>query len=113
MQDVAAVNPARKRFKMTTDIPAAITTPDRVETRIGTLEFFDGFPTEKKVELVYDNLDFMRGVESFLTCIPSASINAMRRGFRDLGISRNNVIGITENLMDSRSLYLTPNTESV
>ena len=27
------------KMKMTTDIPESITTPDRVETRIGTLEF--------------------------------------------------------------------------
>ena len=34
------------KMKMTTDIPVSITTPDKVKTRIGTLEFFDGFPTE-------------------------------------------------------------------
>ena len=33
------------KMKMTTEIPESITTPDRVETRIGTLEFFDGIPT--------------------------------------------------------------------
>ena len=27
-------------FQMTTDIPAGIQTPDKVETSIGTLEFF-------------------------------------------------------------------------
>ena len=30
-------------------------TPDKVETRIGTLEFFDGFPKEETVKKVYDN----------------------------------------------------------
>ena len=29
------------KLKMTTDIPASITTPDSVETRLGTLKFFD------------------------------------------------------------------------
>ena len=29
-----------------TPVPAKILTPDRVETRIGTLEFADGFPSE-------------------------------------------------------------------
>ena len=36
---------AQNRMKMTTDIPPSITTPDKVETRIGTLKFYDGFPT--------------------------------------------------------------------
>ena len=30
----------KQRMKMTTDIPESITTPDRIETRLGTLEFF-------------------------------------------------------------------------
>jgi hypothetical protein len=41
-------------MKMTTDIPASITAPDKVETSIGTLEYFDGVPTRKPVETVYD-----------------------------------------------------------
>lgn len=32
-------------MKMTTPIPAEITTPDTIESRIGTLQFNDGFPT--------------------------------------------------------------------
>lgn len=43
------------KMKMTTDIPAAITTPDKVETRLGTLKFFDGFPDDETVKKVYDN----------------------------------------------------------
>jgi hypothetical protein len=46
------------RMEMTTEIPESITTPDRVETRIGTLEFFDGIPTKETSQLVYDHLDF-------------------------------------------------------
>jgi hypothetical protein len=37
---------APPKMKMTTDIPAAITTPDSVETRLGTLNFSDGFPDD-------------------------------------------------------------------
>jgi hypothetical protein len=32
------------RMKMTTPIPENRTTPDKVQTSIGTLEFFDGVP---------------------------------------------------------------------
>ena len=32
------------KMKMTTPIPEEITTPDTVETRLGTLKFFDGTP---------------------------------------------------------------------
>ncbi len=60
------------KMKMATDIPPDITTPDSVETRIGTLNFFDGFPDDATTQKVYDNLDFQRGVEAFLTAMPGA-----------------------------------------
>ena len=53
-----------------TPIPSSIMTPDKVKTRIGTLEFFDGVPTAKTAELVLDNLMFLRGVEAFLNGLP-------------------------------------------
>jgi len=33
-------------MKMTTEIPPGIATPDRLKTRIGTLNLFDGIPDE-------------------------------------------------------------------
>jgi hypothetical protein len=101
------------RMKMTTDIPASITTPDKVETRLGTLKFFDGFPDDPTVEKLYDNLDFERGVQAFLTALPGASVYGLREGFRSQGATDNQTVLITENLMDSKSLFLTSNTETV
>ena len=46
-----------------TAIPAKIMTPDRVPTRLGTLEFFDGMPTEATAATVLEHLTFLRGVE--------------------------------------------------
>ena len=50
----------------TADMLASITTPDTVETRLGTLEFDDGAPSEETAALLYDHLDFMNGVQAFL-----------------------------------------------
>src|SRR5688572_15549519 len=63
-----------------TYIPPDVLTPDKVETRIGTLDFVDGVPTEETARLAFDNLDFLRGVEVFLELMPAASIEAIRRG---------------------------------
>lgn len=100
------------KMKMATDIPQQITTPDKVETRLGVLEFFDGSPSPETTAKVYDNLDFLRGVEAFLLGCPGASLVAMRAGMREIG-AVNGTISITETLMDSKSLFLTPNTESI
>jgi hypothetical protein len=101
------------KMKMTTDIPESITTPDRVETRIGTLSFFDGFPDDATTQKVYDNLDFMRGVQAFLNAMPGASAEAIRVGWASQGAVNNQTLLIMEDLMDSKSLFLTPNTESI
>ena len=97
---------------MATDIPASITTPDSVETRLGTLRFFDGFPDEATVRTVYDNLDFQRGVQAYLAGLPAADICAVREGYRTIGPD-NQTLFITESLMDSRTLYSVANTETV
>ncbi|MGD0966904.1 MAG: DUF1254 domain-containing protein [Candidatus Aquilonibacter sp.] len=99
-------------MKMTTKIPSAITTPDAVETRLGTLKFFDGFPDDATVETVMDNLDFSRAVQAFLNGMPGASLVGMRTGYRKLGVS-NGTILLFESLLDSESLFLTGNTDSV
>ena len=99
--------------KMKTDIPKSITTPDTVETRLGTLKFDDGFPDDATVQKVYDNLDFQRGVQAFLTGMPGASLVAMRHALRELGAVNGKTILVSETLLDSKALWLTPNADTV
>lgn len=100
------------RYKMSTPIPREITTPESVDTRIGALKFFDGVPTEETAQKAYDQIDFSRGIEVFLNGIPGASMVALRSGSKATG-TINGTIGVFETLMDSKSLFLTANTESV
>jgi hypothetical protein len=41
----------------TTGVPASITTPDTVRSRLRTLEFRDGAPSQETAERLYDHLD--------------------------------------------------------
>src|SRR5215471_7541944 len=99
--------------KYSADVPSKITTLDAVETRIGTLKFNNGVPDQKTIQLVYDQIDFVRGIEAFLAGMPATSVYALCEGFDQAGFKRNQGIGITEDLMDARSLFLTPNTTTV
>ncbi|NTG16341.1 DUF1254 domain-containing protein [Agrobacterium rhizogenes] len=99
--------------KFKAEAPQSIQTPDTVETRIGALKFSDGLPDPETVQKVYDNIDFSRGVEAFLSGMPAASVYALCQGLADVGAAKNEGIGITENLMDARSLFLTANTTTV
>ena len=101
------------KMKMSTPIPADITTPDTVESRIGTLKFHDGFPTDETVQKVYDNLAFQRGVSVFLSATGGSSTEGLRQGLASIGVNNNQTVALFEDLMDSKSLFLTPNTESI
>jgi hypothetical protein len=46
-------------------IPPSVTTPDKVETRIGTLDFKDGAPSKATLDKVYDGLDFAHAQRAF------------------------------------------------
>ncbi len=105
------VHPAKPKYSA--DVPKSILTPDKVQTEsLGTLEFFDGMPNSETLRKVYDNLDLTRGVTVFLDALPITSIHAILRGQREAGVKAGEV-GIFENIMDARSLYLTGNTTVV
>ncbi|MGW5316517.1 DUF1254 domain-containing protein [Nocardia thailandica] len=90
----------------------AIGVPDRVRTPIGTFEFFDGVPLPDTVRALYDGLDFLRGVEVFLDTVPGASLVALRRGLRGVGVDGLRTMGYTDPRANSGSFFLTPNTET-
>ena len=91
---------------------ASISTADRLESRLGTLEFRDGAPSEATARLLYDHLDFVHGVEAFINAYPGASMAALRQGFLSAGVEDNTVLLFSE-LMDSASVFLTANCDTV
>jgi len=99
-------------MKMATPIPAEIITPDTVETSIGTLKYFDGYPDDATTQKLYDNLDFQHGVQAFLNAMPGAALTAFRPALQKIGAVDGNVL-IFEQLMDSKALWLTANTTVV
>src|SRR5208282_3169374 len=94
------------------ETPAPITTPDKLQTRLGTLEFKDGAPSKETVEKVYDNLDFMHATEAFVNAFQGASTSALWKGFNDAGEPDSTVVIFSE-LMDSKSLFLTANADTI
>jgi hypothetical protein len=98
-------------FKMTTPIPDGIEMPDKVNSRLGTLNFFDGFPDNATVEKLYDNLDFQRAVQTYLLGISSVSMISMRNALVRWGPPNTTIITF-EQLYDSHTLWLTANCNS-
>jgi hypothetical protein len=96
----------------TTPVPDTITTPSSVEAGIGTLEFTDGYPKGETAEKLRDHLDYLHGVETFMNTVQGVSTYAIRQAFLEAGIEDGDVAIFSE-LMDSRTLALTANADTV
>lgn len=94
-------------------VPDSITTKDEYDTSIGKLSFFDGLPDEATIQKVYDNLDRSRAMHAFLDMIPLASVEAWRVGLASVGCDACHKVILFGDLMDSHSLFLTGNTDTV
>ena len=92
--------------------PASLVTPNKVESRIGTLEFSDGVPSRATAERLFDNLDLTYAYRAYMDNLRGVSIHALRKGMQDLGVKDNEVL-IFSQLMDAKSLFLTANADTI
>ena len=92
--------------------PPAILTPDKVETRIGALDFKDGAPSKETLDKLYDNLDFTHAFEAFVNNFRGVSVAAFHKGLLSIGVKDNEVI-VFSKLMDASSLFMTANADTV
>ena len=92
--------------------PDRLGVADRVETSIGTLDFKDGAPSAETAATVRDALDFTRALNVYNNSFRGASALGLQKGFQSIGADFNDVV-ITSELMDSTSLFLTGNADTV
>jgi hypothetical protein len=90
----------------------SISTPDKVDTRLGPLEFKDGAPDPATVEKLYDNLDYTHAFDAFMNTMRGVSIAAIHKGMLSIGVKDNEVL-IFSDLMDAKSLFLTANADTI
>jgi hypothetical protein len=93
-------------------ISPSISTPDKVETRIGSLEFKAGAPSAATIAKIYDNLDFTHAFDAFNNTFRGVSVAAIHKGLLSAGVKDNEVI-VFSKLMDASSLFLTANADTV
>jgi len=95
-------------YKYETPAPPGVAIPDTVDTRLGTLHFFGGFPDSASVDKLYDNLDFQHAVEAYLLALPVVSQAANRDNILTIGPA-NTTVPIWESTVDARTVELTAN----
>ena len=91
-------------------VPPSISTPDKVETQLGVLEFKDGVPNKATAEKLYDNLDFTYVFVCSWNNMRGVSVHALRSGMQSIGV--NEVLAFSD-LMDAKSLFLTANADTI
>jgi hypothetical protein len=94
------------------ETPPSLVTPDKLESSIGVLEFKDGAPSAETVQKALDALDFNHALAAYLNSYGGASAYALGEGFRSIGAEDNSIVIFSE-FMDSNSLFLTPNADTV
>ena len=99
-------------MSLPTETLAAISEPDRLDSRVGTLESVDGVPSGETADRVYDHLDFVHALNVFLNGYAGASTYALRKGFQEAGAKDNEILMFSE-LLGSESLFLTANADTV
>jgi hypothetical protein len=93
-------------------IPPSLVTQDKVESRLGRLEFKDGVPNKATADRMYDQIDFTHAYNTFMNSLAGVSIHAARKGLQSIGVQDNEVIVFSE-LMDAKSLFLTANADTI
>jgi hypothetical protein len=97
--------------QLRSDMPKSIVTPDRVESRLGTLNFKDGIPDKATSQKLFDELDYVHAVTAVINGYAAVNQLSLLKGFRAAGVNDNDVL-VTSGLMDSKSLFLTPNADT-
>ncbi len=86
--------------------------PATLSTSFGPLEFKDGVPTPETAQKTYDLLTFSQALSAYNNSFRGASALAIVKGFEGIGAKPGDVV-IFSKLMDSRSLFLTANADTV
>jgi hypothetical protein len=107
---LATMCEAKDQPEYKADVPQALAVPSVQQTVfLGELKYNDGFPDEETVKKTYDFLDVTRSAQLFTTAVGIASMQSMLSGQRNAGLQPYDV-AVFEDLMDARSLWLTPQT---
>jgi hypothetical protein len=86
--------------------------PQKVQTRIGTLEFThdfaNGYPTEATLNKLYDERDFQRACQAYLWALPAVAFTSWQRANNDqLGAKNGQIVAILS--YEARQGVLTAN----
>ncbi|WP_299809629.1 DUF1254 domain-containing protein [uncultured Roseibium sp.] len=109
---IAAAAPFAALADVSEETVQSLSAPASVDTRVGTLEFKNGVPSAKSARTIFDTVDFGNALNVYNNSFRGASALAIKKGMQSVGAESGDVI-LFEELMDSASLFLTANADTV
>lgn len=86
---------------------------DTVNTRIGSLTLHNGYPDQKSVDTLYNELDFQRAVQAYIWAMPTVALDSLRlANERDWGVGPNEV-GVVNQFTAPQVVALTGNSTTI
>jgi hypothetical protein len=105
---ITACSPTPTQTPTPAQAPAQTT-----DTRLGTLSFPNGYPSDETARKLYDEMDYQRAVQAYLWAYPAVSFESIRLAAKpDFGADYN-VLGIADNFVDPKSVWLTANDTTI
>ncbi len=97
---------------MQDDMTAAQTLPTTgaIASRIGSLEFEGGYPTDESLLKLYDELDFQRAVQTYLWAIPLVSFAQWQHAYETVFGMQDGDLVLTANFQDKLGLLTANDT---
>ncbi|WP_394241065.1 DUF1254 domain-containing protein [Vibrio astriarenae] len=93
------------------NVPDEIITPDKVDSMyLGEMTYISGAPSQDTHLKARHFVDTATAVRVFLSGIQVASMQGLFAGHESVGMKPNQTIGISEGMLNARSIWLTPNT---
>jgi hypothetical protein len=86
---------------------------ETLQTRFGDFAFENGYPAGDTAERLFELQTLNRAVEVYTTQLMRVGEMALKQGLQAFGATRPNQVVVWENLMDSATVLLTANTETV
>jgi hypothetical protein len=101
------------RLALTVTTMSSSALAQTTDTRIGKAIFENGYPTEETARKLYDEMDYQRAVQAYLWAYPAVSFESIKRAAKpDFGADYN-VLGIADNFVDPKSIWLTANDTTI
>src|SRR5210317_506820 len=92
-------------------IDKSVPTAEKINSKIGKLEFPLGYPTDKTAQMVEDEMLYVNAVAAYTNTVQGASLWALRKGFAKAGINDGDFF-VSPEMVDAKFLQLTANMDT-